>query len=259
LTRIYFILLPVLFSITLYAEAQDDTVDFKYGDYYFHSVYDTANFCSNLTIYKNKTKIFTDSCIDKIMSIAAYDLEGNGDKVILVEYYTGGAHCCTYVEACKFVSGRYRVLDTLFWGNSGYSVVDYKKDGKMEIEGSNDMFAYAFTNFAQSFFSYSIYRFKNGRFYLANTEFSDSVENHIKELKSYLDEYLINGFDCPKSPDEDTFNTDAGAVKAILAPIVADYYSIGRTKEGYDLINKVYNCNDKEKFIEILKKEFNLK
>jgi hypothetical protein len=118
------------------------------------------------------------------------------------------------------------------------------------------MFAYAFTNFAQSCFPIAIYKFKNSKLYLANKEFEEKVLNDIKEYKDQLKEYTKAGFDCPKTADEETFNTDAGAVKSILAAIVCDYFTICMTDEGYDLINKVYKCPDKDKFIKILKNDY---
>lgn len=248
-----------LFISSFLLKAQVDNVSFHIDSYYFKSIYDTANYCSTLSIFQNSKEIYKGECSDKITSIEADDLEGNGKKLILIEYYTGGAHCCEYVEACQFINGKFVSLDTIYWGNVSYKLVDLKKDGKLELEGYNDMFAYAFTNFAQSAFAYAIYKFKNGKFYLANSEFKEQVENNIKELKGYLDDYLKSGFDCPKSPDEDTFNTDAGAVKALLAPIVADYSSIGKIQDGYDFVNKVYKCPDKDKFIQILKTQYNLK
>jgi hypothetical protein len=45
----------------------------------------------------------------------------------------------------------------------------------------------------------------------------------------------------------------------MLAPIVADYSSVGNAKEGYDFIDKMYKCSDREIYKEILKKEFKLK
>lgn len=55
------------------------------------------------------------------------------------------------------------------------------------------------------------------------------------------------------------FNTDAGAVQAILAAITADYFYIGELEKGYEYIDKIYTCPDKKKFISILKKDFKLK
>jgi hypothetical protein len=147
----------------------------------------------------------------------------------------------------------------LFPGNSGYEIKDLDKDGRKEFVLANDMFAYAFTNYAQSRFPIAIYQFRNGKLKFVNEEFEDEVLKDIDELEKELKEYTSAGFECPKTGDEDTFNTDAGAVKAILAPIVADYMSIGRIEDGYNRIKKVYKCPDRDNFIMILKTDFKLK
>ena len=48
-------------------------------------------------------------------------------------------------------------------------------------------------------------------------------------------------------------------MKTILAAIVADYYSMGQIERGYELVEKVYKCVDKDKYIKILKEDFKLK
>ena len=59
------------------------------------------------------------------------------------------------------------------------------------------------------------------------------------------------GFECEED-GEDTFNTEAGSVKTILAAIVADYYTLGEVRKGYDLVDSVYKCPDRDKFKQIL-------
>jgi hypothetical protein len=121
------------------------------------------------------------------------------------------------------------------------------------------MFAYYFTNYAQSRFPVLIFALRNGRLKQVNKEFKSSVRADIKELKAELKPYLTKGFDCPKTENEDVFNTDAGAVQAILAAITANYYYIGETEKGYDYIDEVYNCPGKKKFIRALKQDFKIK
>jgi hypothetical protein len=91
------------------------------------------------------------------------------------------------------------------------------------------------------------------------SEFKDYIRKEIANFKSDLDEIPLDSIICPTSEDEDTFNTDAGSLKIILAAIVADYYSIGEVEKGYALVNEKYRCVDKDKFIKILKEEFKLK
>jgi hypothetical protein len=255
-----FILLILFLVISCHTYGQDDNITYKDGNYLFQSKYDDSTYIAELVISKNNNKIFAKTYdYDKIISINGYDLDGDGKKEYLIDFYTGGAHCCTIMWIGEIRNDKFRFTDSLFWGNSGYEVKDIDKDGELEIKGYNDMFAYAFTNYAQSYSSIAIYKYNNGRLHDVNSDFEGEVENNVKELKEVLNEYTSKGFDCPRTDSEDTFNTDAGAVKAILAPITGDYASIGRASEGYKLINAVYKCPDKDKFIKILKNEYKLK
>lgn len=258
--------LKFLFAFTYFFIASaafsqwQDTVTLPFGQYKLTAIYDTTNFCSDLIVTKDSKVIFKEDCVEgRITSLEAQDLEGKGKKIILVETFSGGAHCCTNLMAANIVNDKYAYTDTILWGNSGYEISDLNNDGIKEIVGYNDMFAYAFTNFAQSRFPIAIYNFKNGKFSLVNDKFEDKVMQSIKELKDELKDYIKQGFDCPRSENDDTFNTDAGAVKALLAPIVADYFSIGMVDEGYDYVKKIYKCPDRNKFINILKKDYKLK
>jgi hypothetical protein len=254
---ILFVLLIYLSNETAYT--QYEPIKYNFGKYTLEAVYDTANYCSSLTVHRGSILIFKDSCDQMIGSINSYDLEGNGKKEIVIEYYSGGAHCCTTMDIYKLESDKFTLLDSLEWGNSLFDINDLDKDGKMEITGFDDAYAYAFTNFADSRFPVLIYKFKNGKLYLANKEFKEKVLDEIKTLENELREYTDKGFDCPKTADEETFNTDAGAVQAILAAIVGNYETLEMANKGYELINKVYKCPDKDKFIKILKNEFKLK
>lgn len=238
----------------------DNNITYKDGEYLFQSKYDDSTYIGQLVVTKNGNKMFERTYeYDRIISINGFDLDRNGKKEYLIDFYTGGAHCCTVMFVAQIKNDKLGYTDSLFWGNSGYVVKDLDKDGTMEIVGNGDMFAYAFTNYAQSLEPIAIYKYSNGKLRYANSEFEKEVMQDIKELKESLKEYTDKGFECPKSDSEDTFNTDAGAVKAILGPITADYASIGMADEGYALINKVYKCVDREKFVKILKKEFKIK
>ena len=122
-----------------------------------------------------------------------------------------------------------------------------------------DMFAYAFTNYSETRFPLRVQKFENGKLIEITGNFKDDLIMEIGYFEEDLNEILKTGFECPETDDEDTFNTDAGSVKTILAAIVADYYSLGQVERGYDLVKKVYKCKDIDKYIKILKEDFKLK
>lgn len=232
---------------------------FSYNGYDFISSYDTAKYCSDFKITNKGKLIYEDSCTDRVISFNTYKLKDEDNKQLLIDYFTGGAHCCFYTFIGDIVDNKFKIIDSITWGNAGYEAKDIDGDGIMEIVGSSDIFAYAFTNYAETRFPLVIYKYENNKLKFVNKEFPELVEKEIKDFKTDVKDFIKKGFKCPKNDTEETFNTDAGSLKTMIAPIVADYQSLGRVKEGYDYIDKVYKCPDKEKFIKILRTDFKLK
>jgi hypothetical protein len=84
-------------------------------------------------------------------ALQVVDLNGDGEPEILVDAYTGGAHCCAVTELAAFNGSGYAIQE-LEWGNTGYELQDLDHDGKPELVGFDDAFAGAFSSFAASFF-----------------------------------------------------------------------------------------------------------
>lgn len=97
--------------------------------------------------------------------LAVADVEGDGQPDVILDLYTGGAHCCTVVQVYSYDPGMgvYRLSERNF-GDPGASVADLAGDGKLEFESADDRFAYAFAPYAYSGLPLQIYRFAGGRF-----------------------------------------------------------------------------------------------
>ena len=253
------ILLNIILLAVTVIYSQEDTVKFKYYGFEFFSYYDTSKFCSEFKVTEKGKLIYKDTCTDRVISINSFNLKDEDNKQLVIDYFTGGAHCCFYTFIGEIQNNKFKIIDSIFWGNGGYEMKDLDNDGVMEIVGSSDIFAYAFTNYAETRFPTVIYKYKNGKIKVINKEFPEIIEKEIKENKADAEDFVKKGYESPKNDTDDTFNTDAGSLKTILAPIVADYYSLGRVKEGYDFVEKMYKCPDKEKYINTLKKDFKFK
>jgi hypothetical protein len=89
------------------------------------------------------------------------DLDGDGEPEVLFDTNSGGAHCCTTTRIYGFTAatGTYRRTASQYWGNSGYDVKDLDRDGRAELSGGEDAFAYAFSSYSASVFPPKIVRY----------------------------------------------------------------------------------------------------
>jgi hypothetical protein len=256
----FLVLLLFVLLIPCIAGAQwDFKVDTTLSGYRFKSTIDTAEYSTTLTITKGSKKIFSETYYDYLFSVEHESTDKNGGKYYFIGFYSGGAHCCSGLLVAKIENDKFIKLDSAIYGNSGFVLQDLDDDGAKEIVSGNDMFAYAFTNYSETRFPLRIQSFNGKNLKDITGKFKKMVVKELDEFKKDLNEVVKEGFECPAKDGDDTFNTDAGTMKVILAAIVADYYSIGDVDKGYELIDKVYKCPDKDSFKNILKKDFKLK
>ncbi len=241
-----------------FVKAQFDNIDFRSGDYRITTKYDTNTYSTALKVYYDGDRIFKANYEQYVSGVKEYDLNNDGKKEIFFEAYSGGAHCCFTLYTGIFSKGKFILTDSLFLGNGYYEVKDLDNNGKFELECSNDMFAYAFTNYAETKFPTMIYKYENGKLIESTSDYKSLIRKELDIFLGELKEITDQGFKCEEE-GEDTFNTGAGSVKTVLAAIVADYYSLGEVQKGYELVDSVYKCPDREKYKLILQKDFKLK
>lgn len=87
--------------------------------------------------------------VSRAGAVRVVDVTGDGEAEVLVDIYTGGAHCCSvsYVAWRADRSPRYRMRGVR-WGNIAPSLIDVNADGALEFVGVDDRFAYAFGPYA---------------------------------------------------------------------------------------------------------------
>jgi hypothetical protein len=247
-----------IFSTSLFAQ-WGQNIDTTIAGARFLAKFDTTNFETKLTITKDKNKIHESIFLDNIYNISLEQFQPNGKIYYFFHLFSGGAHCCTSLLISEIKDNKFIILDSGFYGNSGFVLEDLNKDGTKEIMSGNDMFAYAFTNYSETRFPLMVEKFENEKLTNVTGKFKDDLIMEIGYFEEDLNEIIKEGFECPATDDEDTFNTDAGSVKTVLAAIVADYYSLGQVERGYDLVKKVYKCKDIDNYIKFLKEDFKLK
>src|SRR4051794_3857806 len=82
-------------------------------------------------------------------SLHVRDLDADGEREVLVDLYSGGAHCCSTTIVFTYVAGRYKAI-VASWGNDSYVVTDYDHNGVKELLTGDDRFSGEFTAYAFS-------------------------------------------------------------------------------------------------------------
>jgi hypothetical protein len=77
------------------------------------------------------------------------DLGGDAEPEVVVDSYTGGAHCCIVSDVLYFTGAAYARAEHS-WGSYGYTLRDLG-DGHPELDGYDAAFEDAFTSHAASF------------------------------------------------------------------------------------------------------------
>ena len=101
----------------------------------------------------------------KPASVHVLDLEHDGQPDVVLDLYTGGAHCCSIEQIFSFDPGARTYLKTEHdFGDPGERIVDLGHDGRYEFLTADDSFAYEFTDYAGSGLPIEILAFSDRHF-----------------------------------------------------------------------------------------------
>ena len=109
--------------------------------------------------------------------ISVTDLNGDGELEVLLDLYSGGAHCCSFTRIYQFdpAFGAYTWTEH-GWGNYPYNLEDLDGDGLPEFSSADDRFAYAFAAYAFSIPPVQIWQYRAG-------EMQDVTRTYRKSIK----------------------------------------------------------------------------
>jgi hypothetical protein len=164
-------------------------------------------------------------------SLTVVDLDGDGEPEVVVDLYTGGAHCCSYSRVYRYdpATGAYTQIVHM-WGDPGYRLEDLDGDGRPEFVTADDRFAYAFTDYAASGLPIQILSFAGGAFTDVTRAYPVQVRADAESwLRVYTRERRRHG---PKD------------LKGIVAAYVADEYLLGDGAAGEALLSSAKRRGD---------------
>ncbi len=149
-------------------------------------------------------------------SVHVLDLEDNGLEDVVLDLYSGGAHCCFIEQIFYFhpYTNSYSVAQHDF-GDPGERIVDLARNGHFEFLTADDSFAYRFTDFADSGLPIEILSFAAGHFTNVTRSYPQLI---AKDAKLWLQAY--------KSSASDHWQDSVG----LIAAWAADEDNLGHSK-----------------------------
>ncbi len=154
----------------------------------------------------------------RLVGLAVRDLDRDGEPEVVLDLFTGGAHCCAESLVYRYQPRRRRYVATLRgWGNAGYRLADLDRDRRPELVSADDRFSAAFTAYAASARPIRIWRFDHGRLLDVTRRFPRAVE---ADAATWWREYR-------------RLRRQRVDVRGILAARAADLALLGRAAEAW--------------------------
>jgi len=156
---------------------------------------------------------------ERAQDLAVRDLDADGEPEVIVQAYSGGAHCCTYAGIYDFsaAAATYGILVHGF-GNPGYRLRP-PRDGHVEFETSDDRFAYAFTAYGATGEPRLVLRYTRA----PRPRLVDVTRGHPALIESDAARLLHEVRRGVQHGDD---------IRGWLAAYVADEYLLGRGRRG---------------------------
>lgn len=247
---IYFIFLCLWFLFAgkpLSAESLEDfgllsdPVDWK--GYTFKQVSDDGEFWYGLFVKEEDTLAVFDQGYDERMTRSAFvPVPGQGDSMLVIEQFSGGAHCCWTYTLLNADQDSHRIVFTSSEYPVGYpvSLEDLNRNGKTEwIQHLLTFDYFLVLSHAQSpiipvVFSYDT---ENGTYIPANPDFKALLLQNINRSEQFLrNSPPIHTPVQPQSPNLEVFSH--------LLKVVLTLYYAGEYTNATALFQKYYTASD---------------
>jgi hypothetical protein len=118
--------------------------------------------------------------LPKKKSLALKNVDGDSRPEILLDTFTGGAHCCFKTDVYDYVSAKKYRRVVINWRDAGYNLRDLDGVKPLEFVSADARFAYEFVPYAFSGFPTRIFHFTGGHFKSVTKSFPATVKRNAK-------------------------------------------------------------------------------
>ncbi len=163
---------------------------------------------------ENAAQLFCERPLSRLEddALRVRDLDRDGEPEVIVELFTGGAHCCTVSAVYRWdvAAARY-VVARRDWADAAFTLRDVDGDGAVEFVSGDARFAYSFGSYAEARFPVQVFSFAAG-------EYEDVSAAHPSVLRADARALWR---------DYRMFARRGWNVRTVLAAYLADRYRLG--------------------------------
>jgi hypothetical protein len=128
-------------------------------------------------------------------SVTVRDLDKDGEPEVILDLFTGGAHCCVVTQVFRYVasgpSPGYAKVEHNF-ADPSYRLTDIERDGVPEFKSNDARFAYAVSSYAGSSMPIQIWRFRGGKFVDVTRSYKSLIRADSKRNWRTYRKYIRN-------------------------------------------------------------------
>lgn len=156
------------------------------------------------------------------------DLDRDGEPEVIVQAYTGGAHCCMAITTYTWQNDHFQAILFDYLDSQGGQFKDLNRDGQVEFVTVDNAFFYAFSSFAGSFPPTVVLNFQHGTYIDTTAEYSHILGSTAWNMYQALSQA----------------ETNHNEVNGVLAGYVAQKIRIGQYQEGWDFMLTHYDTDN---------------
>jgi hypothetical protein len=213
--------------------------ELPFGDYVVRHWHDTASagFGYNdivILAASDEPAIQIENVV-QLNEVTGMDVNGDGFPDVIIDTYTGGAHCCSAMIVYTMQGNLAREILHSVESNCGGKLVDLNGDGVLEFDTCDDSFAYTYCSYAASPVVRVIYVYDPvaGRYIPASPRFASL----------YTETIAADTQAAQAATPGDRGEWD-GTAKCSVLPVVLDYLYSGQTDKAWSEFNRLYPYPD---------------
>jgi hypothetical protein len=213
--------------------------ELPFGDYVLRLWKDTA---TDSPIYDNIIVIAAEGeapiqieNVSNLDQATGMDINGDGLPEVVIETFSGGAHCCFTNIIYTMEGTSMREILHSVESNCGGKLTDLNGDGVMEYDTCDDSFAYAYCPYVASPRVEVVYAYDatSGVYKPATPAFANLFTDQIAQDTQRAEQ--------GKPGDDGEFDNSN---KCSVLPVVLDYLYSGQTDKAWSEFNRLYTAAD---------------